>query len=122
MQAEIDGMQTRKDLREWGEGAKERIAVLPPDWQDHIRLRYQEQLVSLQQLEQRQKPAEPDEAPADPEKFLKWADGVLAAVTDPGMLEPTYNFRIDPHMQQLLPPDQEEVLGVFRKHEARLAQ
>lgn len=121
-QAEIKACATYDALKQWMTANAERISVLPTDWQDILRAHCHERLVELKQLGANDQPRGEDEAPADPEKFLKWADGVLAAVTDPGMLEPTYNFRIDPHMQQLLPPDQDEVLGVFRKHEARLAQ
>lgn len=122
LQKEMYAITEVEALRAWKKTAEPRAAVLPDDWREILSGRYKEHRASLAVKPQETAPAKDDDAPADPEKFLKWADGVLAAVTDPGMLEPTYNFRIDPHMQQLLPPDQEEVLGVFRKHEARLAQ
>lgn len=51
LQAELDSAKSREWLREWGEGNAERIAVLPEDWQDVLRLRYQEAMLDLQNKE-----------------------------------------------------------------------
>ena len=51
LQAEVDGAQSREWLREWAEGNAERIAILPEDWQDILRLRYREQMLDLQNKE-----------------------------------------------------------------------
>ncbi len=57
LQAELDSAKSREWLREWGEGNAERIAILPEDWQDVLRLRYQEAMLDLQNKET--KPAPP---------------------------------------------------------------
>ena len=123
LQKEMYAITDVEALRAWKKKAEKRAEVLPDDWREILSGRYKEH---REGLAAKPKPAaatvaDENDAPGDPEKFLKWADGILAAVTDPGMLDPTWNYRIEPHMQQLLPPDQEEVLGVFRRHEARLA-
>lgn len=51
LQAEIDGAGSREWLREWGEGNSERIAMLPEDWQEILRMRYQERMLDLQNKE-----------------------------------------------------------------------
>jgi hypothetical protein len=61
------------------------------------------------------------DAESDPDGFLKWSDAQLASVIDPHSLEVMYNDHIEPLAGKLMPPDQEELLGLFRKHEARLA-
>ncbi len=56
----------------------------------------------------------------DPEKFLAWADKQMATVLEPVHLESFYNDLIAPHGERMFPPDQEELVGLFRKHERRL--
>lgn len=56
----------------------------------------------------------------DPEGFLKWVDDKLAAVTDPDELNPVWDAHVEPRLKDLFPPDQEEAIGHFRKHERRL--
>lgn len=51
LQAEIDGAESREWLREWGEGNAERVAMLPEDWQEILRMRYQERMLDLQNKE-----------------------------------------------------------------------
>lgn len=67
------------------------------------------------------KPAGIPDAATQPDEFLKWADAELAKVIDPHSLEVMYNDYIEPQAAGLLPPDTEELLGLWRKHEARLA-
>lgn len=126
LQREINEAVSHDALRQWGEESRERIAVLPVDWQDILRAHYHERIVELRQLgDKKEQPSagtsDDGTVPEDPEKFLKYADALLSSITDPGMLEPTYDFKIAPHIELLLPPDQEEVMGLYRKHEARLA-
>lgn len=64
--------------------------------------------------------ATPD-AGKDPEGFLKWVDATLAAVTDPDMLTPVWDEHIETRTKDLFPPDAEEAIGIYRKHEKRLA-
>lgn len=56
----------------------------------------------------------------DPESFLKWIDETLTAVSDPDQLPGTWDERIEPHCADLFPPDQEEAMKIYRRHEARL--
>jgi len=119
LQAEIDAADDLNTFRVWMEEAKDRIAVLPIDWQDILRLRAQEKLVDLKQNGAKPKPTE-DAVPADDAELLKWVDASLAAITDPAMLEPTWNYKIEPHVTRLLSPEHEEAVGLYRKHERRL--
>jgi hypothetical protein len=145
LQGEINGATSVAELRQWGADARERIEVLPTDWQDHLRLRFQEKLVDLGQqasrpvtpskqdtpanadipaaLDRRKaKPAEQRPEPeTDPEAALKWVASALLAITDPNDLETIYNDKIAPYVDTLLPPDQEEALGLYRAREQELA-
>lgn len=133
MQADIDGIDDYNELQQWGVEAKERIAVLPRDWQDQLRLRFQERLVDIRQHPK--KPAEtvtadgeivpakpksgiPDAA-TEPEKFLAWADKAMAATKTLEMLEALYNSEIEPVSIGLFPPDKDELVGMFGRHERR---
>lgn len=51
MQREIRETQSREQLKAWGEGNKDRIKVLPEDWQDVLRLQFEEMLADLRQRE-----------------------------------------------------------------------
>jgi hypothetical protein len=51
LQAELDANASRRELNEWCEASVERIAVLPEDWQDILRLRVQERMNDLQRRE-----------------------------------------------------------------------
>lgn len=61
------------------------------------------------------------DAEKDPESFLRWIDESLAPITEIGDLETAWNDSIEPRLDAMFPPDKEEALGIFRKHEARLA-
>lgn len=39
--------QLKKEIRDWADGNKDRIKVLPEDWQDILRLRYEEMMANL---------------------------------------------------------------------------
>ena len=51
MQAEVDGATSRETLKKWGADNADRIKVLPEDWQDILRLRYEEKMADLRQQE-----------------------------------------------------------------------
>jgi hypothetical protein len=51
LQAEIDAAVSRKALNEWGEANAERIKMMPVDFQDILRLRYQERMLDLRDKE-----------------------------------------------------------------------
>jgi hypothetical protein len=48
MQAEIYAARSVVELQTWGKGAIDRAKVLPPDWQAHLRLRYNEKMADLE--------------------------------------------------------------------------
>lgn len=52
LQSEIREIESRDRLKLWGEANKERIAVLPEDWADILRLQYEEQMADLRAQEQ----------------------------------------------------------------------
>jgi len=118
LQKEMYAIADVEELRAWKKKAEKRAEVLPDDWREILSGRYKEHREGL-----KAKPkaiAKGEEIPTDPEQFLKYADAILASVTDAGMLDPTYSHRIEPHLAQFLPPDADEVLSLFRKHERRL--
>jgi hypothetical protein len=51
MQAEVRECQSRDQLKMWGEANKDRIKVLPEDWQDILRLQYEEMAADLRNRE-----------------------------------------------------------------------
>lgn len=61
-------------------------------------------------------------APEDdsPEAILKWIDKTLATVDAPEDLENVWEKICQQHTVDLIPPDQDEAAGIYRKHEKRL--
>ena len=51
LQAEIQAAVSREHLKEWGKANAERIKVLPEDWQDILRLQFEEQMADLRNRE-----------------------------------------------------------------------
>jgi len=51
MQGEIRECQSRDQLKAWGEANKDRIKIMPEDWQDILRLQFEEMLADLRQRE-----------------------------------------------------------------------
>lgn len=49
MQAEVDASTSPDDLNEWMEAAGPRIKLLPPEWQEILRMRMSEKMLNLQQ-------------------------------------------------------------------------
>jgi len=68
-------------------------------------------------------PVAPSVSPADdPEAFLKRLDRELAQVTEPDTLPDAWERLCPDHvLDTLFPPDKEEALGIYRRHERRLA-
>jgi phage recombination protein Bet len=122
LQKEIDEAADLGAFRQWMTEAADRIATMPLDWQDILRLRAQEKLVELKQVGSRPQVVEAGDAvPDEPEEFLKWVEAKFTPITDAGMLEPTWNYQVEPHLTKFMPPDQEEAMGIYRRHEARLS-
>lgn len=62
------------------------------------------------------------DAAEEPEAFLKWIDEACGKISNGELLEEFWNQRIDPDVQRLrFPSDQEEAAGIFRRHEERFA-
>lgn len=61
---------------------------------------------------------EPD---TDPEAFLKWLDGALGKIETGAALEAFWNDHIAPLENGLFPPDRDEAIGIYRRHEGRLS-
>jgi hypothetical protein len=53
LQAGLDANASRRELNEWGEANADRIRLLPEDWQDTLRMRYQELMLDLQNRERK---------------------------------------------------------------------
>lgn len=51
LQREIQECQSREQLKLWGDANKDRIAILPEDWQDTLRLQFEEMRADLRQRE-----------------------------------------------------------------------
>jgi hypothetical protein len=51
LQADIRSASSREQLKAWGAGNADRIAVLPDDWQEILRLQYEEMMADLRQKE-----------------------------------------------------------------------
>lgn len=51
LQSEINQCQTREQLKEWSVGNADRIKILPEDWQDILRMQYQEMSMDLKNKE-----------------------------------------------------------------------
>lgn len=51
LQNEIRSARSREELKLWATANKDRIAVLPEDWQDILRLQYEEMTADLRQQE-----------------------------------------------------------------------
>lgn len=57
----------------------------------------------------------------DPERFLADADAQMAAAQDIDTLNEVWSTQIEPKLDDLFPPDREEAMGLFRKHERRVS-
>lgn len=121
--------QSFTDLAEALSWAKEpetvkTLARLPIAWERAYRNKFAEHVASLSTAA---KPttifSSGGEPPSDgnPESFLRWVEMVLSTVTDPSKLEAAWNLRIEPHTGRLFPPDKDEALKIYARHEARLA-
>lgn len=55
----------------------------------------------------------------DPVRLFRWIDGLLGTVKDADELETVWNARVAPKLIGMFPPDQEDAMGLYRKHEAR---
>lgn len=58
--------------------------------------------------------------PAGPEDQLKRIEMILAKATGEN-LEQIWNDMIEDHFRTMFPPDQDEAMAIFRRHEARVA-
>lgn len=135
MQSEIDSTSDYETLKTWGEQARDRISVIPSDWQNILRLRYQEKLVDLQQNGPTRKrievinavtgeitaptpvPGGPDHN-ADPDAFVKWAIETIRGCDDFATANNWFNAVVEP--LNLFPTDKDEIVAELRRLEGRL--
>lgn len=127
LQKEIDEATDAKVLRQWGIDAKPRIEVLPPDWQDFLRLRFQEKIVDLTQhptkAETTPKVVDPDGMPDpgdDPEAAVTWVRGKMAAFKNYDELEAWWNATVAPLEGEFFPPDFADLVELYGKVETHL--
>jgi len=104
---EMEATGTPDELNSWGVTNADEVAKFKPDWQQIFRDRYKAHMASL-----RNKPAD------DPAVM---AERILSAVSDPSLLEPTWDYQLEPIFADLSAAMQEQVMGIYRKHEQRLA-
>jgi hypothetical protein len=129
LQAEIMEQKTREAVRQWEAENDDRIRVLPDDWQDILRLRIEERAADLRQQEKTNTSTVPAIAKSDapvfdpdfPSQFLEWIEIKLAACDDYAKAETFWNDNVAPFVEQLFPPDAEDALSIWRKHENRLS-
>jgi hypothetical protein len=87
---EGDGIPPLLDRRKQQAAAVKPVSDTPPDWSKSL------------------------------QAFLEWSDVVLGKVADPDFLERTFNEKVNPHTKGMFPPDEEELLALYTKHERRL--
>jgi hypothetical protein len=51
LQQEMKSCSSRETLKEWGKNNKERINVLPEDWEDTLRIQFEELMLDIKQRE-----------------------------------------------------------------------
>jgi phage recombination protein Bet len=56
----------------------------------------------------------------NPETVLKWIEATLASIDQPEDLETIWETHCLQHLVDMIPPDKEEAMGIYRKHERRL--
>lgn len=126
LQAEIDQAKTLGALTEWGQTNAARIKTLPDDWQHTLRLRYEENLLALKNAAAKAEPlpagAPPPTLPypdpkVDLEGFLKFSAAKLSSATDIDGLVKAWDCYVEPHSKDIFPPDQEDLMGIYRKKE-----
>ncbi len=74
LQSEIDGATDREQFTGWFERTKERVDLLPEDWQDILRLKYEEKKAALR--------AAKPEITFDSAQWLRDVDGALGGCED----------------------------------------
>lgn len=114
LQAELDAVKTRRELEAWVTDNKERIAIMPDDWQDILRLRYRELAIDLRRAEQKH------DAFRDFTGWLAHVDTECGKIDTMRGLETYWNTTVDPTLVKLDHDGQATTLGVFRRHEDRI--
>jgi phage recombination protein Bet len=150
LQRAIDTAPSLADLKSWGTDNAERIAVLPDDWQDILRLRYQERLVELRQHppkaqierveakpEAKKLPPPDDgldippeldrrvkklEAPSvtDPEAFRAFVKAKFAEATNMDALNEAWERHVEAVKDSIFPPDLDECSNMFGRRQRQI--
>lgn len=132
-QKELNATKTLAELEAWGAHQADRLQTYPQDWRDIARGLYVQHKTALLAKgndpgpipESLRRPQPEDdqngeEIPAEPEAALKWIDRILGQVHDASLLSVTWDYKIEPNLIALLPPDIEEAQALYTKHERRL--
>lgn len=132
LQGEVDKLANLKDFEAWNTGARERISVLPADWQQILRLRMDEKWMELKpkaqvvekddaippMLDRRKPQATPQ---IDLAGIIKRAAVKLHECKDGEQLLIAWEAFVEPHAKAIPVNDYEELMGVYRTKEAELA-
>lgn len=124
LNAEFEMAQTVDGLKAWMIAAKDRIEVMPEDWQNILRGRCKERLADFRMRESVTTAFSTDVPPvsdAPPFDWPAWTDNILAQAQTADDLEAAWQSQIMPALAQMPDVVQEDVFGVGKKHEARFA-
>src|SRR5262245_20573337 len=112
-QKEMYAITDPAKLDEWAKANADRFQIFHPEYKQILRGLYAAHRDGLT-ANQPEPPIEVD--------IVAMTERVLSQVKDPDMLEPTYDYQIEPLIAELPKEKQEEVLGIYRKHERRLEE
>jgi hypothetical protein len=138
LQEEIHKATSRPDLKKWGADNADRIKLLPEDWQDILRMRFEERLADLRQQEGTPPAESSDGIPPflnrapkantypnpkiDLDGFYKFAREKLMAAKTSDDLVLTWDLYIEPHNKDMFPPDKENLMVIYRQREREIEQ
>lgn len=109
MQKEMHATTTVEQLTAWGTANKNKKQMFQPDWQQILSGLYNAHMETLRNS--------PETGEIKPDALAE-IDHVLSMVTDPGMLEKTFEFQCEPRIE---PGMYDDAMAIYRKHEARLS-
>jgi phage recombination protein Bet len=111
MQKEMHATKTVEELKTWGNANKNKKQMFKPDWQEILQGLYNAHMETLKNN------PETGEV-ADDATILAEIDHVLSMVTDPGMLERTWDYQCE---VRITPDIADEAAALYSKHQARLS-
>lgn len=106
LQRELDALKDASAMRTWAIKNKERIDILPSDWRDILRMRYQEQMAMIEN-------AAPEIGSSD---WLAKIDADMGKLANQSALENYWNTSIVGAPNEA----QADALMIFERHQERL--